>query len=76
MHGRIRKTRSGLEAMSRNRFGGQIICDNPDLLLEEAAMAYKDAGSVLGNLQHFGLARPLVSLAPLITYKTAGARHD
>jgi release factor H-coupled RctB family protein len=70
MHGRIRKTRSALDAMTRNRFGGQIICDNRDLLLEEAPLAYKDPASVVSDLQSFGLAEPLAALQPLITYKT------
>ncbi|MEO8530982.1 MAG: RtcB family protein, partial [Deltaproteobacteria bacterium] len=73
MHGRIRKTRSDLAALKRNPFGGIIICDDRDLLIEEAGRAYKNASDVLGDLEYFGLAQPLAALAPLITFKTARA---
>lgn len=71
MHGRIRKTRSGLAAMEKTRFGGQVICDDPDLLIEEAGHAYKDAGRVVADLEAFGITRRVLALTPLITFKTA-----
>jgi len=71
MHGRIRKTRSGLAEMSRTRFGGMVICENPDLMIEEAGHAYKDSASVAADLEQFGVASRILALAPLITYKTA-----
>ncbi len=71
MHGRIRKTRSGLAAMEKTRFGGQVICEDASLLIEEAAQAYKNAGAVASDLEHFNVARRLLSLTPLITFKTA-----
>lgn len=70
MHGRIRKTRSSLDAMRRNRFGGRILCTDKDLLIEEAGLAYKDSAQVLGDLSHFGLATPLARMLPLLTFKT------
>ncbi len=75
MHGRIRKTRSELEAMARTRFGGRVICADRDLLLEEAGQAYKNPESVLRDLVGFGLARPLARLLPLITFKTGGGER-
>ncbi|MGP6089036.1 RNA ligase RtcB family protein [Antarctobacter jejuensis] len=72
MHGRIRRVKSELEAMRQTRFGGRVICADRDLLIEEAGSAYKDAGAVLADLDRFGLARSVVSLAPLITFKTCG----
>lgn len=77
MHGRIRKTRSDLAALEQTRFGGRVICEDRDLLLEEAGQAYKSADQVARDLEVFGLARRAASLAPLITFKTArvgGAR--
>lgn len=71
MHGRIKKTRSGLAAMSRNRFGGAVICESADLLIEEAGHAYKDVASVAADLEAFGVAKRIASLTPLITYKTS-----
>ncbi|MBY6159710.1 RNA ligase RtcB family protein [Mameliella alba] len=74
MHGRIRRVKSELEAMRQTRFGGRVICEDRDLLIEEAGSAYKDAAAVLADLTGFGLASELVSLAPLLTYKTNGGR--
>lgn len=73
MHGRIRKTRSDLAALEQTRFGGRVICEDRDLLLEEAGQAYKSADQVARDLEGFGLARRAASLAPLITFKTARA---
>lgn len=70
MHGRIAKTKSGLAGMRRTRFGGQVICEDSSLLIEEAGHAYKDAERVAADLAAFKIARPVVSLAPLITFKT------
>lgn len=72
MHGRIRKQRSTLVALGRNRFGGRVICADPDLLLEEAGQAYKTPESVVRDLESFGLAAPLARMLPLLTFKTAG----
>jgi len=71
MHGRIRKTRSEIAALARTRFGGHVVCEDRDLLIEEAGMAYKDVRQVVADLEAFGIARPIASLAPLVTFKTA-----
>ncbi len=72
MHGRIRKTRSDLAALTHTRFGGRVICGDRDLLLEEAGQAYKDPEQVLQDLTGFGLATPVARLLPLFTFKTTG----
>ncbi len=75
MHGRIRKTRSDLAALTRTRFGGRVICEDRNLLLEEAGAAYKDPSLVLNDLTTFGLANAVARLHPLLTFKTTrGAR--
>ncbi len=74
MHGRIRKSRSTLDAMRQTAFGGRVICEDRDLLIEEAGMAYKNAAHVLATLEGFGLARGVAEMVPLITYKTSGGR--
>ena len=43
------------------------------LLFEEAPTAYKRIEQVVGDLEAFGLATPVVSTVPLVTYKTADA---
>lgn len=72
MHGRIRKTRSDLAAMTHTRYGGRVVCGDRDLLLEEAGQAYKDPDQVQQDLAGFGLALPIVRLLPLLTFKTTG----
>lgn len=72
MHGRIRKAKPDLAALTRNRFGGRVVCGDRDLLMEEAGAAYKTPEAVLRDLVDLGLARALARLVPLITFKTAG----
>lgn len=72
MHGRIRKGKANLAALTRTRFGGRVICADRDLLMEEAGAAYKNPEAVARDLAAFGLAAPVARLAPLITFKTAG----
>lgn len=70
MHGRVSKVKSALEAMRQTRFGGRVVCTDRDLLIEESGSAYKDSAQVVADLSGFGLATPVLSLAPLITFKT------
>lgn len=71
MHGRLAKNRSTLAGLRRNAFGGQVVCENPDLLIEEAGSAYKPIAGVLADLQTLGLAEAVARLKPLLTYKKA-----
>jgi release factor H-coupled RctB family protein len=57
--------------MERNQFGGRIVCEDRDLLLEEAGEAYKDAGRVVADLVAFGLVSHVASMRPLVTFKRA-----
>ena len=75
MHGRVKRNKSTLEAMCKTRFGGQVICEDRDLMIEESGAAYKDAGQVAADLEHFGLARTVAQLTPLLTYKKARKEH-
>lgn len=69
MHGRIRKTQSSLQAQVRTALGGLVMCEDPDLLIEEAGAAYKSAAGVLADLEALGLARSIATLRPVLTYK-------
>jgi release factor H-coupled RctB family protein len=71
MHHRVGRSRSDREAMERNQFGGRIVCEDRDLLLEEAGEAYKDAGRVVADLVAFGLVSHVASMRPLVTFKRA-----
>jgi release factor H-coupled RctB family protein len=80
-HGAGRKyTRSASKARVRERFraeqlthtalGGRVICDDRDLLYEEAPMAYKNIETVISDLEAAGLIEVIAVLRPLLTYKT------
>lgn len=69
MHGRVRAKKSDIEAMQRNPFGGRILCEDRDLLIEEAPLAYKSARTVAEDLQATGAARRVAEFHPLLTFK-------
>jgi release factor H-coupled RctB family protein len=73
MHGRAGGTKSEREALAGNPWGGIAICDDRNLLVEEAAGAYKDAGRVVTDLESFGLVEPVATMRPLVTYKSVQA---
>lgn len=76
MHGRVGRTRSERDDLLRNAWGGIAICDDRDLVVEEAAAAYKDAGQVVADLEAAGLIESLAAMRPLITYKKAVDEED
>ncbi|MEP6066628.1 MAG: RNA ligase RtcB family protein [Paracoccaceae bacterium] len=69
MHGRVRAKRSDVEAMQRTSFGGRIICEDRDLLIEEAPLAYKSSQSVVADLEATGAAKSVAKFHPLLTFK-------
>ncbi|TGQ71032.1 RNA ligase RtcB family protein [Mesorhizobium sp. M00.F.Ca.ET.186.01.1.1] len=71
MHGRAGRNRSERDALLKNAWGGQLICDDRNLVIEEAASAYKDAGQVVQDLADAGLVVALAAMKPLVTYKKA-----
>lgn len=74
MHGRIRTGKSDRAKLTRNPFGGQIVCEDRDLLVEEAPQAYKNIDHVMADLADFGLARVVATFRPLVTFKTTYSR--
>ena len=77
MHGRVRTGKSDRAKLARNPFGGVIVCEDRDLLVEEAPEAYKSIDRVIADLADFGLARVIATFRPLVTFKTAnsGSMH-
>jgi release factor H-coupled RctB family protein len=49
--------------------GGRVICEERDLLYEEAPMAYKNIDVVIADLVEAGLISVIATLRPLLTYK-------
>lgn len=85
-HGAGRKwTRSESRLRVRERFhhseleqtglGGRVICEERDLLYEEAPMAYKNIEIVMDDLVEAGLVSVIATLRPLLTYKTRKQRR-
>ena len=84
-HGAGRKwTRSAARQRMRERFsvselaqtplGGRVVCEDRDLLYEEAPAAYKNIETVVADLVAAGLVSVIATLRPLLTYKTRKQR--
>ena len=56
--------------LERTSIGSRVICEDRDLIYEEAPHAYKDVHRVIRDLVDAGLVDPVATLRPLITYKT------
>lgn len=80
-HGAGRKwTRNDARARMRERFrreelertplGSAVVCEDKDLLFEEAPDAYKRIDRVVADLVDAGACRVLATLRPVVTYKT------
>jgi release factor H-coupled RctB family protein len=68
VRGRAKHT---VEELRRTPLGSLVVCGDRQLLFEEAPTAYKRIEQVIGDLEAHGLATPIVSTAPVVTYKTA-----
>ena len=73
-HGRIAAKKSDLARLSRNPYGGLVVCEDRDLLIEEAPDTYKSIDRVIADLAETGLARVVASFRPLVTFKTGQSR--
>jgi release factor H-coupled RctB family protein len=71
MHGRIRTGKADRAKLARNPFGGIVVCEDRDLIIEEAPEAHKNIDRVIADLADFGLARVVATFRPLVTFKTA-----
>jgi release factor H-coupled RctB family protein len=68
MRGRVRA-----DTLRTTELGSRVICDDKDLLFEEAPQAYKSIDTVIEDLLDAGLISKVATLRPLITYKTRRA---
>jgi len=60
-----------VEELRRTPLGSLVVCGDRQLLFEEAPTAYKRIEQVIGDLVAHGLATPIATTVPLVTYKTA-----
>ena len=63
-----------VEDLERTALGGRVICEDRELIYEEAPQAYKDIGQVIDDLITCGLAEIIAVYRPVLTYKVR--RHD
>ncbi|WP_309238460.1 RNA ligase RtcB family protein [Actinoplanes aureus] len=65
------KAKHTVEELRRTPVGSLVVCGDRQLLFEEAPTAYKRIEQVIGDLVGHGLATPVVTTVPVVTYKTA-----
>ena len=71
MHGRVGKKKSELARLEYTSFKGRVICEDRDLLIEEAPKAYKNPARVRDEVERSGIAKCVASLRPIVTFKKA-----
>jgi len=59
----------------RNPWGGLVVCGD-NSLLEESPHAYKPIASVVGDLFAAGLAEPIASFRPVVTFKSSEGKKE
>lgn len=76
MHDRVGSNKSDRDKLERTSFGGRVVCEDQQLLLEEAPVAYKDVHVVVDDLSRHGLATRVAALKPLVTFKKVLTGHQ
>jgi len=71
---RMRERFSASE-LAQTGIGGRVICEERDLLYEEAPAAYKNIEAVIQDLVDAGLVSVIATFRPLLTYKTRKQRR-
>ena len=56
--------------LAKTRLGSHVICEDKQLIYEEAPEAYKPVDSIIASLEQAGLLTVLAKLRPVLTYKT------
>lgn len=65
-----------VEELRRTPVGSVVVCGDRQLLFEEAPTAYKRIEQVISDLVVHGLATPVATTIPLVTYKTPDLGPD
>ena len=69
------RERFGMNQLAQTPLGGRVICEERDLLYEEAPAAYKNIEAVIQDLVDAGLVSVIATFRPLLTYKTRKLRR-
>ena len=64
------RERFSVAELAQTGLGGRVICEERDLLYEEAPAAYKNIEAVVQDLVDAGLVSVIATFRPLLTYKT------
>ena len=64
------RERFSVSELAQTPLGGRVICEERDLLYEEAPAAYKNIEAVVQDLAAAGLVSVIATFKPLLTYKT------
>ena len=67
--------RQGPEALITTALGGRVICEDKDLLYDEAPENYKGIERVVADLSEAGLIDVIATLRPVLTYKVRRPAH-
>jgi release factor H-coupled RctB family protein len=69
------RERFGMHQLVQTPLGGRVVCEDRDLLYEEAPAAYKNIEAVIQDLVDAGLVSVVATFRPLLTYKTRKLRR-
>ncbi|MBI3850457.1 MAG: RNA ligase RtcB family protein [Verrucomicrobia bacterium] len=69
------RERFSVAELAQTGLGGRVVCEDRDLLYEEAPAAYKNIEAVVQDLVDAGLVAVIATLRPLLTYKTRKPRR-
>jgi release factor H-coupled RctB family protein len=69
------RERFSVDELVQTRLGSRVVCEDRDLLYEEAPEAYKNIEDVIADLVDAGLVSIIVTLRPIFTYKTRKLRR-
>ena len=64
------KKKFSVKDLQQTNMGSCVICEDKNLLYEEAPEAYKDINVVIDDMVSYGIIKVVAVLKPIITYKT------
>jgi len=64
------------EDLARTGLGGRVICEDRDLIYDEAPQAYKDIAQVIADLEAARLISVIAVMRPVLTYKARRAAGE
>src|SRR5690606_41871677 len=65
-----------VEDLTRTELGGRVICEDRELIYDEAPQAYKDIAQVIADLEAAALIETIAVYRPVLTYKVRRARDE